>query len=129
MEKSEPKKEKPLLVRQFSQDLQTRLRISHRRNKSDFEKQDFVNQTLVDLNKNPIEDAQQALLDGNEIKFKKALLALEQPEHFEEVAQLKARWIAMRRKRIQSDPFKTDDHSNGSKISYLTRRDYKIDTP
>ena len=116
------------LRRQLSQVINRGLKPHHRRNKS-VTTDSFVNPALEELKANPVEDAENALLERNYVDFQKALAQLQGSEQSALIHPLKARWIAMRRIKIQSDPFKTGDHGNGSRINYLTRRDYKTDTP
>jgi hypothetical protein len=105
------------------------LKPQHRRNKS-VTTDSFVNPALEELKADPAEDAETALFEGNNIDFQKALTKLQDSGQLALSHQFKARWIAMRRKKIQSDTFNTENHSNGSKISYITRQQYnKVDTP
>lgn len=125
----EKKAKKPTLTRQLSQVITTKLKPHHRRNKS-VTTDSFENPALDELKADPIQDAEKALFEGNNNDFQKSLTLLQDCEQFQLCYQLKVRWIVMRRKKIQNDPFNTENHGNGSKISYLTRQQYnKIETP
>ncbi len=129
MEDSQQGKRSPLR-RQLSQVINRGvLKPQHRRNKS-VTTDSFVNPALEELKADPVDDAEKALFEGNNIDFEKARTALQDSGERELSYKLKARWNAMRRKKIQSDSFNTENHGNGSKISYITRQQYnKIDTP